>query len=70
MKVKFKSNADLEKATLWLSEHVSPLKYYLHDGRIGSTDWRYNAKTYELEVDDGRQLTMLLLKLGSTIDQG
>lgn len=68
MKIKFKSSAELERATSWLSKNVSPLKYYLHDGRMGSTDWRYNVKTYELEVDDERQLTIMLLQFGNSID--
>ena len=62
MKIKFKNSLELDRATLWLNDNVSPLKYYLHDGRVGGTDWRYNTKTYELEVDDERQLTMLLLR--------
>ena len=70
MIVKFKTSRELERATMWLSNNVGPLKYYLHDGRMGGVDWRYNARTYELEVDDRKQLTMLLLKMGNSIDQG
>jgi len=62
MKIKFKTGLELERATTWLSKNVSPLKYYLHDGQLGSTAWRYHPKTRELEVDDDRQMTMLLLR--------
>ena len=62
MKIKFTNKRELERASEWLNDNVSPLKYYLHDGRVGGADWRYNSKTYELEVDDARQMTMMLLR--------
>lgn len=62
MKITLSSQAKLPAVTNWITKHVGPMEYYLHN-KMGGSNWRYDRQSRVLEVDNDKQMTMMLLRL-------
>jgi hypothetical protein len=54
---------DIQERVEWLSKHVGPRKYVLHN-QSGGLGWRYYTQDRTVEIEDERMATMFILKFG------